>query len=168
MRSSVSVEVRAPSNLVFELARDVERWPQLLPHYQSVHVLERHADKSISARMVAVRRTVGLLVPGIPVTWRARVWFDEDELRLRFRHRGGATNGMDVTWFIQPTASGCRVRIEHQFEPRVPGWAILVDVLFVRPIARRTLAAFKAIAEAADAASRPRGSNRAATAKESA
>jgi hypothetical protein len=55
---------------------------------------------------------------------------------------------MDVTWHIEPTAGGCHVRIEHEFAPRLPGLARVVDRWFTRPIAGRTLAAFKAIAEA--------------------
>ena len=163
----MSVDVRAPANLVFELARDVARWPDLLPHYLEVRVLERHDDGSLTARMVATRRLVRALGYGMPVAWRARVAADPRELRLRFQHRGGATNGMDVTWRIEPAADGCRVTIEHAFQPRLPGWATFVDTLFVRPIAGRTLATFKAIAEAADAATsrRARSGRRAAAKK---
>lgn len=149
MRSSISIEIRAPARLVFELARNVERWPSLLPHYVAVRPLERHADGSLTARMVAVRPAPGVLAPGIPVAWRARVRSDAERLQLRFRHRGGATNGMDVTWHIEPNPAGCRVTIDHVFVPRVPLWASVVDGLFVRPIAARTLATFKTIAEAA-------------------
>jgi hypothetical protein len=55
---------------------------------------------------------------------------------------------MDVTWRIEPTDTGSRVSIDHRFEPRMPGWAWFVDRAFTRPIATRTLATFKAIAEA--------------------
>ena len=33
MRSTIGIDVAAPAELVFRLARDVERWPDLLPHY---------------------------------------------------------------------------------------------------------------------------------------
>jgi hypothetical protein len=55
---------------------------------------------------------------------------------------------MDVTWRIEPTDTGSRVSIDHDFRARVPGWAWFVDRVFTRPIASRTLATFKAIAEA--------------------
>jgi hypothetical protein len=61
---------------------------------------------------------------------------------------------MDVTWHIRTRAGGCRVTIEHNFTRHLPllgdrllPW--LVDRLFVRPIAGRTLATFKTLAEAA-------------------
>ena len=154
MRSTLSVDVQAPAEVVFALARDVERWPALLPHYVRVRVLERHADGSEVAQMLAIRTIVPVIGLGVPVVWRARTWSEPATRRLRFVHRGGATAGMDVTWRIEPTAGGCRVSIDHDFQPGLPTpmgslWATFVDRLFVRPIASRTLATFKAIAEAA-------------------
>jgi hypothetical protein len=40
------------------------------------------------------------------------------------------------------------VEISHDFAPRIPGFAAFVDRVFTRPIAGRTLATFKALAEA--------------------
>jgi hypothetical protein len=54
---------------------------------------------------------------------------------------------MDVTWRIEPAGGGTRITIEHDFRPRLPGFARFVDRFFTGPIARRTLAAFKGIAE---------------------
>lgn len=170
MRSTLSIDVAAPPRLVFELARDIERWPALLPHYLAVRVEDRRPDGSVTARMTAVRSVVPALGYGIPVAWRARTWAEESDLRLRFAHQGGATGGMDVTWRIDATETGCRVSIDHDFDPRVPGWSALVTRLFVTPIATRTLGTFKAIAEAAAAASppSPKRSGRSAAAKRTA
>lgn len=156
MRSTLSIEVHAPARLVFDLARDVERWPQLLPHYLRVDAALRDRDGALVARMVAIRAVVPVLGLGVPLAWRARTWAEPDTLRLHFRHLGGATRGMDVTWRIEALAAGAtRVSIEHDFRPRIPGWAALVDRLAVRPIAGRTLRTFKAIAEAVASGDEP-------------
>ena len=148
MRSTISIEVGAPGELVFRLARDVECWPRLLLHYVRVRPVSRDGDGGLIAEMVARRSIVPALGIGVPVAWRSRTWNEPTALRLRFVHLGGATNGMDVTWRIEPTSRGCRVSIDHDFRPRVPGWAAFVDRAFTRPIASRTLATFKTIAEA--------------------
>ena len=44
--------------------------------------------------------------------------------------------------------AGSRVSIDHDFRPRVAPFAAFVDRGFTRPIAGRTLATFKALAEA--------------------
>ena len=45
-------------------------------------------------------------------------------------------------------APGTRVEIAHDFTPVIPGFAWFVDRFFTRPIAGRTLATFRALAEA--------------------
>jgi len=148
MRSTIAIDVAAPPELVFRLSHDVERWPRLLPHYVSVRVLARGDGGTLIARFVARRELIPALGLGVPVAWRSRTWNDPATLRLRFAHQGGATDGMDVTWRIEALDGGCRVSIDHDFQPRFGLWAIAVERMFVRPIAGRTLATFKAIAEA--------------------
>jgi hypothetical protein len=157
MRSAIGIDVAAPADLVFRLARDVERWPRLLPHY--VRASPAAPPDDAGRRLVAFvarRSLVPVIGLGLPVAWRSLTWAEPADRRLRFLHRGGATNGMDVTWRIEDRAAtpgshdrpASHVEIEHVFRPRVPGWAWLVDRLFTRPIAGRTLATFRDLAEA--------------------
>jgi ribosome-associated toxin RatA of RatAB toxin-antitoxin module len=147
MRTSIGIDAAAPADLVFDLARDPLRWPALLPHYRRARPVSRQGA-SVVAEFVAVRPLLGELGIGIPVAWRSRTWAEPDTRRLRFRHLGGATRGMDVTWRIEPTPDGCRITIEHDFRPRFRAWARFVDRAFTRPIASRTLRTFKSLAEA--------------------
>jgi ribosome-associated toxin RatA of RatAB toxin-antitoxin module len=153
VHSALGIVVQAPARTVFEIARDVERWAELLPHYRQVTVRSRRDDQ-VLASMVAVRRFGPLPVP---VTWRAVCWSepaDPDDLRLRFRHVRGVTRGMDVTWHIHPDGPDrCTVTIDHVFERPLPivGPDLvprLVDRWFTRAIAGRTLRRFRALAEA--------------------
>ena len=141
----------APPSLVFALARDVERWERLLPHYARSRAVDRREDGAVIADFVARRPLpgpLGVLGLSVPVTWRARTWAEPATLRLRFVHVAGATKGMDVTWRIEPAARGARVSIDHDFRPRFAPFAPFVDRFFTRPIATRTLATFRALAEA--------------------
>jgi ribosome-associated toxin RatA of RatAB toxin-antitoxin module len=152
MHSTIDIEIRARPQLVFALARDVERWERLLPHYARSRRVDGRADGSLVVSFVARRPLIDVLGLGLPVTWKARTWSEPGTLRLRFRHVAGATRGMDVTWRIEPTGDDrTRVSIEHDFRPRVPFFAAFVDRAFTRPIAGRTLGTFKALAEALQA-----------------
>jgi ribosome-associated toxin RatA of RatAB toxin-antitoxin module len=149
VHSEIGIDIAAPPALVFHLARDVERWATLLPHYRRSYAIERRDDGSLVADFIARRPLIEVLGLGLPVTWRSRTWNEPDTQRLRFHHVAGATRGMDVTWRIEADGDGgCRVTIEHDFRPRVPGFAWFVDRVFTRPIAGRTLATFRALAEA--------------------
>ena len=148
MRSSIGIDIAAPPGLVYRLARDVTRWERLLPHYSRSVAIRDEADGVRVCDFVARRPFVPVLGLGIPVTWRSRTWHEPATRRLRFVHVAGATKGMDVTWSIEPAGGGTRVEIEHDFRPRIPGFAGFVDRAFTRPIAGRTLATFRALAEA--------------------
>jgi ribosome-associated toxin RatA of RatAB toxin-antitoxin module len=150
VRTTIGIDVAAPADLVFRLARDVERWPDLLPHYVRARRLGPPDDAGVlPVAFVARRPIVPVLGLGVPVAWRSLTWSEAGTRRLRFVHRGGATHGMDVTWRIESGDDGrTRVEIEHDFRPRVPGWAAFIDRLFTRPIAGRTLATFRTLAEA--------------------
>jgi ribosome-associated toxin RatA of RatAB toxin-antitoxin module len=156
MHSTIEIDVAAPPELIFTLARDVERWEMLLPHYARSRVRERRADGSLVVDFVARRPFVPLLGIGLPVTWRSRTWNEPVARRLRFAHVAGATKGMDVTWRIEAVGGGSRVSIDHDFRPRLPFLAAFVDRAFTGPIAGRTLATFKALAEALAEQSEPR------------
>jgi hypothetical protein len=148
MNSVIGIDVATPPELVFRLAHDVERWSVLLPHYVRSRAGAAGPDGVRLTGFVARRPLVPILGLGLPVAWRARTWADPTTLSLHFVHVAGATKGMVVTWRITPTASGSHVDIEHDFRPRLPGFASFVDRAFTRPIAGRTLATFKALAEA--------------------
>jgi len=149
MRSTLGIDVAASPDLVYRLAHDVTRWEAVLPHYARSRVVTREADGTLVCDFVARRPWVPLLGLGIPVAWRSRTWHEPETRRLRFVHVAGATRGMDVTWTIEAAPSGgTRIQIAHDFRPRVPGFARFVDAAFTRPIAGRTLATFRALAEA--------------------
>jgi ribosome-associated toxin RatA of RatAB toxin-antitoxin module len=169
MHTSIGIDVSAPPELVFALARDVARWERLLPHYARSRSDGRTADGTALTSFIARRPLpgpLGMLGLAIPVAWRSRTWSDDSPLRLRFVHVAGATKGMDVTWTIEPAAGGTRVDIHHEFRRALPipvlgpllgdaAFPAFVDRWFTRPIAGRTLATFKALAEAV--ASTPQG-----------
>jgi ribosome-associated toxin RatA of RatAB toxin-antitoxin module len=168
MRTTIGIDIDAPPELVFHLARDVTRWELLLPHYTRSRAVGRAADGTTICAFVAQRALVPVIGLGLPVAWRSRTWSEPTSRRLRFFHVAGATRGMDVTWTIEPAADGTRIEIAHDFERRlpIPGLGALlgdglfpaiVDRWFTRHIAGRTLATFKVLAEAlaVDGASEP-------------
>ena len=143
----MGIDVNAPAELVFGLARDPYRWPALLPHYVRARAIARDGDQ-VTGEFVARTPLIPVLGLSLPVAWRSRTWAEPEVLHLRFHHLAGATRGMDVTWRFEPTTRGCRVTIEHDFRPRIRLWAVVVDRWFIQPIGNRTLRTFKVLAEA--------------------
>lgn len=148
--------VRAPLDVIFALAADVERWPVHLAHYRWVRMLERAPDGGGIVEMSANR-------PFGPLNWPT-FWASEmavatpgsehpDGPWIRFRHIRGITTRMDVEWSFREVAGGTHVSIIHVWDgprwPLVGGVAArgVIGPVFVHGIASRTLAGLARAAE---------------------
>lgn len=141
----------APPDIVFRVAADVERWPEILPHYRRVRFHEQRAFGRGVVEMAAWRDFVGPV--RWPTWWKSEMEADPDEPVVRYRHVGGITTGMDVEWQFLPADQGTLVRIIHEWDG--PRWPLIrrfaanrvIGPFFVSVIARRTLAGVCAEAE---------------------
>jgi uncharacterized membrane protein len=144
VRSELHVMIRAPLERVFELAADVERWPDILPHYRYV--------RRLPATNGERRFAMGARRGPVPVRWEAVQRPLPAERRIDFVHTGGVTTGMRVAWRFAPTEGGVDVSIEHRLELR---WPLIGDFAaqriigpqFIEAIAGRTLARIRQLAE---------------------
>lgn len=139
------IVIGAPAKRIYDLAVATERWPELLPHYRYVRVLEERPGSKI-VEMAALRDF-------IPIRWVAEQTSDPERPNIRFRHIRGWTRGMDVEWRFEPLAEGTRVTIEHRLVflfPVAADWLgrNVVSRFFIEYVARKTLARMKVLAEA--------------------
>jgi len=148
--------VRSPLNTIFELAKNVEAWPEHLPHYRFVRFKERRSDGGGIVEMSANRPfAIPLLRFGInwPTWWLSEMAVNTQKPSIRFRHIGGITKGMDVEWSFATTPGGTHVRIVHVWDgppiPLVGIWAAvyMIGPIFIHGIASRTLAGLATVAE---------------------
>ena len=142
--------IRAPLARVFDAARDVERWPSILPHYRWVRFL---SDRLVE---MAAWRPFGPL--RYPTWWVSEMTVHEGE--IRYRHVRGITRGMDVAWRLRPDGApggGDVVHVEVVHEWAGPPWPLIgaaaanlvIGPVFVHGIAARTLAGLRRHLEAA-------------------
>jgi ribosome-associated toxin RatA of RatAB toxin-antitoxin module len=142
--------VAAPVARIFALARDVEAWPRLLPHYRDVRFRRRARDGGGLVEMAAARPFGPLRWPA---WWLSEMSVDERAPAVRYRHVDGITTGMDVEWTFRRVDAGTHVRILHVWNG--PGWPVIgtlaavgvIGPVFVHGIAKRTLAGLAAVAE---------------------
>ena len=141
--------VRAPLHTIFQLAADVDRWPERLSHYRAVHFVQRDGS---GGRLVVMSANRPFGAVNWPVWWVSRMHVDATTSRIRYQHVQGITTGMDVEWAFDEIAGGTRVRIVHvwngpvwPFGAAIARWCI--GPVFVHGIAERTLAGLAAIAE---------------------
>lgn len=139
------IHVRAPFERIFDLAADIERWPERLPHYRYVRRLSPSDGEP--------RFAMGARRGPIPVRWEAIQRVRADARRIEFTHTGGVTRGMEVAWRFEPDGAGWDVSIEHELALRWPivGGVVAEHVIgpqFIDAIAGRTLRRIRQLAEA--------------------
>lgn len=143
--------IAAPPDVAFRVAADVERWPDILPHYRRVRFLERRGFGDGVVEMAAWRDFGGAL--RYPTWWVSEMRADADERRVHYTHVRGVTAGMDVVWELNADGSGTRARIVHEWTgpawPLIGGLAadLVIGPHFISHIAGRTLAGVAAAAE---------------------
>jgi ribosome-associated toxin RatA of RatAB toxin-antitoxin module len=135
MHTENRIEIHGDVRRIFQVAAQVEKWPDILPHYRWVRVLH-HRKRRTTVEMAARRAR-------IPVRWTAVQEVFPYE-RITYKHVKGFTTGMAVTWSFKPAQERVQVAITHNFSlswPLVGGFVskYIVGALFVKPIASRTL-----------------------------
>jgi hypothetical protein len=155
MHTVDEILVRAPVEACFRAGADVERWPEILPHYRWVRFQRKDGFGTGRVEMAA-RRDFGPLP--YPVFWVSEMEVDLERPAVLYRHVGGITTGMDVEWsFEDRGADGTLVRIVHAWQegPRwpLPGFgrrAIgdrIIGPVFIHHVASRTLDGIRRHAE---------------------
>ena len=154
MRTVDERTMHAPATLCFDVAADVERWPEILPHYRHVRFLERQGFGRGRVEMAAWREFgSGAASARWPTWWVSEMRAEPDEPAIYYRHVDGITRGMDVRWEFLPEGHETRVRIVHEWSG--PSWPLIgrfaaeavIGPAFVSAIAQRTLAGVASEAE---------------------
>jgi hypothetical protein len=137
--------MQAPPDVCFRVAADVERWPEILPHYRWVRFQERRAFGTGRVEMAAWRDFAG--PARYPTWWVSDMHLEGDAPAVIYRHVDGITSGMDVRWAFSGQPDGTTlVQITHAWDgPPWPligslAWKLVISRHFVSAIAQRTLA----------------------------
>ena len=141
-----SITMAVPWRMAFDWAAEVERWPEILPHYRWVKTLSHERDGRVVE--MAARRGAW------PVRWTALLQPRPEERRIYFTHLKGPARGMKVYWEFVEVDGGTDVTIYHELALEVPfirnrlgKW--IVSEGFIRPIASKTLHWMKRTVEGA-------------------
>ena len=155
MHTENTITISAPIERIFTLAADIQRWPDMLPHYRFVRVLDQNTDGTRKVvEMAAVRDDFPFKGRQFPVRWQSVQICEPDTGKIYFKHLKGVAVGMWVVWTLEedPQGRGTQVTISHDLTYPLPflnGWFArdMVGDQFVHAIAGRTLAVIKATVE---------------------
>jgi ribosome-associated toxin RatA of RatAB toxin-antitoxin module len=137
-----SITVAAPARVVYELAKDQERFPEFMPDVEIVVVLERHADHVISRWKT--------LVEEAPIEWIEEDRFDDAALRIDYKLLEGDLDTFEGAWTFSERDGMTHVELGVEYDFGVPTLAELIGPTLqkkVRENSEMMLAALKSQAE---------------------
>ena len=138
------IVVNAPIEQVYELARDIERFPEFMHDVVEVEILERTPDRQVS-------RWVGLIEQlNRTLKWTEEDFWNEDERACRFTMLEGDFTAYSGTWDFRADEAGTLVTLVVEYEYDVPLIGPLIKRLLHRLVQQNCdsmLAAIKAEAE---------------------
>jgi coenzyme Q-binding protein COQ10 len=139
------IVVDAPARVVYELAKQQERFPEFMPDVESITIVERMTDGVISRWKT--------LVEEAPIEWTEEDRFDDEALRIDYRLLEGDLDQFEGSWTFSERSDSTHVVLGVTYDFGVPTLAELIGPTLekkVRENSEMMLKALKAEAEAAN------------------
>jgi coenzyme Q-binding protein COQ10 len=136
------IAVDAPARVVYELAKDQERFPEFMPDVETVKVLQRLPDCVISQWKT--------LVEEAPIEWTEEDRFDDAALRIDYKLLEGDLDKFEGAWTFEHRDGLTHVVLGVEYDFGVPTLAELIGPTLqkkVRENSEMMLAALKRQAE---------------------
>jgi coenzyme Q-binding protein COQ10 len=139
-----TIAIAAPARVVYELAKDQERFPQFMPDVETVVVLERHAEYTITRWKT--------LVEEAPIEWTEEDRFDDERRRIDYKLIEGDLDKFEGAWTFEERDGVTHVVLGVDYDFGVPTLAELIGPTLQKKVQENSemmLAALKRQAEEA-------------------
>ena len=140
-----SIVIAAPARVVYELAKEQERFPDFMPDVETVTVLERHADRILTRWKT--------LVEEAPIEWIEEDRFNDEQLRIDYKLLEGDLDKFEGAWTFSEDGGHTHVMLGVDYDFGVPTLAELIGPTLERKVRENSemmLAALKREAESHD------------------
>lgn len=137
-----SIAIAAPARVVYELAKEQERFPQFMPDVETVVILERHSDHIITRWKT--------LVEEAPIEWTEEDRFNDEALRIDYKLLEGDLDKFEGAWTFDERDGMTHVVLGVDYDFGVPTLAELIGPTLQRKVRENSemmLAALKTEAE---------------------
>jgi len=137
-----SIAIAAPARVVYELAKDQERFPEFMPDVETVKLIEQNSERAISRWKT--------LVEEAPIEWTEEDRFDDEALRIDYKLIEGDLDKFEGAWTFEERDGMTHVNLGVDFDFGVPTLAELIGPTLLRKVRENSemmLAALKSEAE---------------------
>lgn len=116
-RISAKRRILCPARQVFQAAKDVERFPSVMPDLNKVIILE---DDGNGNTITSWEGTVAVGPLKRKISWTEKDKWDDEALVCTFDLIEGDMKTYNGSWVFTETEGGCDVVLEFEFELGIP------------------------------------------------
>jgi len=138
-----SIVIAAPARVVYELAKEQERFPQFMPDVETVTVLERHPDHILTRWKT--------LVEDAPIEWIEEDRFDDEAMRIDYKLLEGDLDKFEGAWTFDESDGMTHVKLGVEYDFGVPTLAELIGPILHKKVEENSLMMLRALKEKSEA-----------------
>lgn len=112
------IYIEGDIDAVFAIARDMENYPQYMSDVESVTVLERNGDSTVTEWVTNIE--------GTPIVWTEVDEFDQAAYRIRYRLIEGDLDKFEGEWRFDRVDRGTRVVLGVEYDFGIPNLTELI------------------------------------------
>ncbi len=132
-----SIDIAARAKAIYELAKDMERYPDFMPDVESVKVLKREGNVTITRWKT--------LVEEAPIEWTEEDVFDDARTRIDYRLTEGDLDKFEGSWTFEEHDGKTHVVLGVDYDFGVPTLAELIGPLLHKKVEENSLMMLKAL-----------------------
>lgn len=107
-----SIIIQGAIEDVYELAKDMERYPEFMPDVESVKVIKREPNLTVTEWETSV--------DGTPIMWTEQDIFDDKSFTIEYQLIEGDLDKFEGIWKFENTPDGTRVTLTVDYDFGIP------------------------------------------------
>ncbi|MBS2033660.1 aromatase/cyclase [bacterium] len=107
-----SILIEGPIERVYELAKDMEAYPEFMPDVESVKVIEREPHRTVTEWETSV--------DGTPILWTEEDRFDDENFVIDYQLIEGDLDKFEGQWRFVRCGSGTQVTLTVDYDFGIP------------------------------------------------
>jgi coenzyme Q-binding protein COQ10 len=126
-----AIDIAAPARAIYELAKDMERYPEFMPDVETVKVLKREGNSTTTRWKT--------LVEEAPIEWTEVDVFDDDRTRIDYRLIEGDLDKFEGAWTFEERDGVTHVVLGVDYDFGVPTLAELIGPTLQKKVEENSL-----------------------------
>lgn len=134
-----TIEIKAPAKKIYELAKDMERYPEFMPDVEIVKILERRGNETVTRWKT--------LVEEAPIEWTEVDVFDDGKTRIDYRLIEGDLDKFEGAWTFEERNGVTKVVLGVDYDFGVPTLAELIGPILQKKVEENSQMMLRALKE---------------------